>query len=272
MGGAGVLARVVVHPVKSLGGVDVPHALVEPQGLRGDRRWMVVDPQGVTVTAREVPRMLGIGALPTGDGLVLSAPGRADLPVAEPAPDPTVEVAMNRVGRATAAGGEADAWLSEAIGRDVRLVWLDDPRRRSVSPGHGGLPGDTLGFQDAGPVHLTPSASLAQLNRWLADEQDHPPLPMDRFRPTVVVDGDLEPFVEDTWGRVRIGDVVLRFGERCDRCVLTTVDLGTLRTSKEPTRTLARHRREDGKVWFGIRLIPEAPGTIAVGDAVVPLP
>ncbi|GEL94686.1 MOSC domain-containing protein [Cellulomonas composti] len=266
-----VLSQLSVYPVKSLGGVTVDRVEVERQGLAGDRRWMVVDAGGDTVTAREVPRMLGVRVSLEADGLVLAADGLDALRVPEPRGLPTTRVSMNRVGSATPAGAPADAWLTEAIGRDVRLVWLDDPGRRSVSPDHGGAPGDTLSLADAGPVHLTTTASLAQLNTWLADEQDHPPLPMERFRPTVVVDGDLEPFVEDTWAGVRIGDVELRFGERCDRCVMTTVDLDVLRTTKEPTRTLARHRREDGKVWFGIRLIPVTTGSIAVGDEVVAL-
>lgn len=270
MTGAKVTA-LAVRPVKSLRGVEVERVALDRLGPRGDRRWMVVDAEGHTVTARMDPEMLGITARPVVGGIELSAPGREPLVVAEPHGGPHVPVTLSRVGVATACHPDADAWLSDALGGPVRLVWLDDPGRRSVSPDHGGLPGDPLSFADTAPVLLTTTASLDALNGWLADERGHPPLPMERFRPTLVVDGDLEPFEEDRWSRVRVGDVVLRFAERCDRCVMTTVDLETLRTSKEPTRTLARHRREDGKVWFGVRFVPESAGELAVGDPVVAL-
>ncbi|ASR54807.1 MOSC domain-containing protein [Cellulomonas sp. PSBB021] len=265
------VASLAVRPVKSLRGVEVERVALDRLGPRGDRRWMVVGPDGATVTARQVPAMLGLTARPVDGGVELTAPGRVPLVVHEPRAGRRVPVTLSRVGEATACAAEADAWLSEALALAVRLVWLDDPARRSVSPDHGGRPGDPLSFADAAPVLLTTTASLDALNGWLAHERGHPPLPMERFRPTLVVDGDLEPFAEDRWARVRVGDTVLRFAERCDRCVMTTVDLDTLRTGTEPTRTLARHRREDGKVWFGVRLVPEQVGELVVGAPVVPL-
>ena len=265
------VASLAVRPVKSLRGVEVARVALDRHGPRGDRRWMVVGPDGATVTARQVPAMLGLTARPVDGGVELTAPGRVPLVVHEPRAGRRVPVTLSRVGEATACAAEADAWLSEALALAVRLVWLDDPARRSVSPDHGGRPGDPLSFADAAPVLLTTTASLDALNGWLAHEQGHPPLSMERFRPTLVVDGDLEPFAEDRWARVRVGDTVLRFAERCDRCVMTTVDLDTLRTGTEPTRTLARHRREDGKVWFGVRLVPEQVNELVVGAPVVPL-
>ena len=265
------VSTLAVRPVKSLRGVEVSRLALDRLGPRGDRRWMVVDGAGDTVTAREVPIMLGLTARPLDGAIELSAPGLAPIVVQEPRDGPRVGVTLSRVGWATGCPEHVDVWLSAALGRAVRLVWLDDPGRRSVSTHHGGRPGDPLSLADAAPVLLTTAASLGALNDWLAAEQDHAPLPMERFRPTLVVDGDLEPFAEDAWQRVRVGDVVLRFAERCDRCVMTTVDLTTLRTGREPTRTLARHRRADGKVWFGVRLVPETAGELVVGDPVVPL-
>jgi hypothetical protein len=93
---------------------------------------------------------------------------------------------------------------------------------------------------------------------------------MERFRPNVVVDGDLEPFVEDSWGRVQLGDVAFRVAKPVDRCVMTTIDLDSLTTGKEPIRTLARHRRWGGATWFAVQLIPDGTGVVRVGDEVVP--
>ena len=93
---------------------------------------------------------------------------------------------------------------------------------------------------------------------------------MVRFRTNVVIDG-VEPFAEEQWRSLRIGDVEIRFAEVCDRCVLPTYDPETLDKSHEPTRTLAKHHSWDGKVWFGVRLIPVTTGTIQLGDTVTVL-
>jgi len=228
------------------------------------------------LTAREHHEMLAFTATPgEAGGIVLSVPGRPPLAVPVPAGGRHVPVQLSRLAYATAAGERADAWFS-AAGLPARLVWLDDPARRPISPNHGGLPGDPLSLADAGPILLTTTSSLRQLNTWIAEHAVNqgrpvePPLAMQRFRPNVVVDddGDLAPFAEDRWDVVRIGAVELRFGEQCDRCVLTTIDPVTRATGKEPIRTLALHRRREGAVWFGVRLIPLAPGQIRVGDPI----
>ena len=277
-----MVSAVHVYPVKSLGGAAVQQAHVELAGLRGDRRWMLVDPDGDVVTARERHVLLSVTASWDGAGsepdvLTLTAQGRRPLQVRTPAGRPDVEVRLSRLDRATSAGQEADAWVSDLLGEPVRLVWLDDPARRPVGTHHGGTGTDPLSLADAGPVLLTTTASLAQLNSWVAAERAErgepasEPLAMLRFRPNVVVDGDLAPFVEDGWGRVRIGAVEYRFAEHCDRCVMTTLDPLTQAGGKEPLRTLARHRQWDHKVWFGVRLVPLSEGELRLGDEVEPL-
>lgn len=269
------VGALTLFPVKSLRGVAVREADVERHGLRGDRRWMVVDEHGETLTARRVPEMLAVTATPTPGGVVLSGDGLPSLTVLEPRGPATVAVDLSRLHLATAAGEAADAWMTAALGRPAQLVWLDDPSRRPVSPTHGGETGDPLSLADAGPLLLTTTASLRRLQAWVADEaqargEDAVSIGMERFRPNLVVDGDdLEPFAEDAWRRVRVGEVEYRFAEHCDRCVLTTIDPVTRAGGKEPLRTLARRRRWDGKVWFGVRMIPVAAGRVAVGDPVV---
>jgi uncharacterized protein YcbX len=270
---------IVVYPVKSAGGTELTMAGVEPWGLAGDRRWAIVDEQGQRVKAVTCPAIMTITATPTVDGgLRLAAPDVPEPLVANPSPDGEgTPVGFARLDRAILAGPAAHAWLSEVLGRRVRLVWLDDPTRRPVSPARGGRPGDTLSLADTGPLLLTSNPSLRQLDEWIAAgaaERGEPaprPLDMMRFRPNVVVDWDV-PFAEDDWKRVRVGDVRFRVSELCDRCAVPTFDPKTLEQGKEPTRTLARHRRSEGKVWFGVRLIPEADGEIRIGDEVVPEP
>jgi hypothetical protein len=173
---------------------------------------------------------------------------------------------------ATDAGPQAGAWFATLLDHDVRLVWLDDPTRRSVDPEYG-RPEDRVSFADGYPLLVTNTASLRQLDAWAADDAavrgDVAPDPLDmrRFRPSIVIDTD-DPFAEDHWRRIRVGTVEFRAVKPCDRCVLTTIDPDTLAKGKEPLRTLARHRRHDSKVLFGINLIPDHTGTIRVGDPV----
>ena len=262
------------YPVKSCRGQRLGQALVEPWGLAGDRRWMIVDGEGRFVTGREHPRLVLVR--PTaGEGFLrLATPGLPDVTV--PVPDPgtsglvPVTVWASRLDAAPASD-EAARWLSAAIGQDVRLVYLDDPTRRP-SPADYSQPGDVVSFADGFPLLLTGEASLGQLNEWIAEgpHAGEGPLPMRRFRPSVVVTG-AAPFAEDDWRLVRIGDVTFRNAKACGRCVFTTVDPGTAAKGKEPLATLARHRRWDGGMWFGVNLIPDAPragGVIHVGDPV----
>lgn len=272
-----VISGLRIYPVKSMAGLDVASARVEPWGLQGDRRWVVIDDDGVPITARTHHRLLHATPHPQPGGAIrLAAPGLESLTVTPPTGPPDVELAVSRLPTGTGAGRAADDWVSSLLDQRARLVWLDDPRRRSVGESHGGQPGDTLSLADAGPLLLTVVRSLQQLDAWMAEtaaeyaEPAPDPLPMVRFRPNVVVDGTERPFEEDGWETVQLGDEVkLRHGEACDRCVLPTIDPVTLRGSKEPTRTLARHRRWDHRVHFGVRLIPVSTGVIHVCDAVL---
>lgn len=273
------LTRVRIHPVKSFAGFDVPSATVLPWGLAGDRRWAVVDPEGAPVTAREENALLGLAATPLADDALRLGEERdaaGSLLVAAPRGAEPVAVGHSRQGTALPAGGEADAWISARIGRPLRLVWQPDPTARTVKPDYGGRPGDSLTLADASPLLLASEASLTLLNELAASDAaergdaEPAPLVMERFRPNLVVDGET-PFAEEAWTRVRIGDVEFRVEGCCDRCVMTTIDPETLVRGKEPIRTLARHRRREGKTWFGVRLVPvldaSAGDSVAVGDA-----
>jgi hypothetical protein len=261
------------YPVKSCRGQRLTEAVVEPWGLAGDRRWMLVDGDGRFLTAREHPRLVLAAPVPDGGVIRLSAPGLPDLTV--PVPGASAELVPVRVWRselmAAMASDEAARWLSKVAGMDVRLVYLDNPTRRPANPDFS-QQGDVVSFADGFPLLLASEDSLARLNEWIAAGKHarEGPLPMTRFRPNVVVAG-AEPFAEDEWRVIRIGSVTFRVPKRCGRCVLTTVDPQTAVKGKEPLHTLARHRRWDGNVWFGVNLIPDSPragDVIRAGDAV----
>jgi len=269
------------YPVKSCRGQRLATASVEPWGLAGDRRWMIVDPGGEVVTAREHPRLVLVTPVPAADGSIrLTGPSRPDLTVRVPLDGELVPVAVwESKLLATPAGAAADAWLSQVAGEPVRLVYLDDPMRRRPDAAYS-RDSDRVSFADGYPLLLTVESSLGELNELIAAGPlaSEGPLPMRRFRPNVVVAG-ASPWAEDGWRRLRIGDVVFRSVKGCGRCVLTTIDPDTAVQGKEPIATLARCRRWDGKVWFGVNLIPDLPqnglaagATGPVGDITVGSP
>jgi uncharacterized protein len=263
----GVLSMINRFPVKSCRGQQLQSATIEPWGLAGDRRWLVVDEDGQGMTARDYRRMLLVTpALRNDGGLRLSSPDappiEVDVPVGEPVP---VKVHSSELA-GTPAALDANAWFSKIVGESARLVYLDDPRRRHPNPRFA-RPTDYVSFADAYPLLLTTSASLAQLNDWIAEgpRADEGPLPMIRFRPNVVIDGTA-PWQEDGWRRIRIGAAEFRVVKGCDRCVMTMTDPDTAERTKEPIATLAKYRRWDGETWFGMNIIPDTPGVeIAVG-------
>ncbi|MFJ8942552.1 MOSC domain-containing protein [Streptomyces sp. NPDC102395] len=270
MGNAELLS-IHIHPVKAFRSVSLREAVVEPWGLAGDRRWALIDDGGKVVTQRQQPRLAQAAAeLLPGGGLRLSAPGLEPLTVEVPEPPATVsmEIFSDKV-KAVVAEEAAHAWCSAYLGADVRLVHMDDPAtRRPVDPEHA-LPGETVSFADGYPLLVTAGASLDALNALIAagGHAAEGPLPMDRFRPNLVVAGT-EPWAEDGWSRISVGEVDFRVAKMCGRCVVTTTDQSTSDRGKEPLYSLGRHRRIDGKLMFGQNLVPVSGGTIRVGDPV----
>ena len=264
------LSAIRRYPIKSCRGEDLTSAVLEPWGIAGDRRWMLVDETGEAVTAREQPRLLLVHPELVPGGVRLTGPDLEPLVVEVPS-GPHVDVTVFRrlAFAATVADDAAHAWFGKLVGAPVRLVYGDDPTRRPTNRTFT-RDGDCVSFADAYPVMLTNEASLAALNEWISAGPlaDEGPLPMVRFRPSVVVRG-APAWDEDRWRRVRIGEAVFRAVKGCDRCVITTTDPDDAGRGKEPIATLARYRRWDGVTWFGMQLVPDTPGiTIRVGDAV----
>lgn len=269
-----------VHPVKSMAGRAVPSAEVLLRGLVDDRSWMLVDGSGTMVTARTLHALVGVQAdTPVTDpsltrALRLAAPGFEELHVDLPG---GTEVPVDVFGNALTgvpAAPSAQEWVHQVLGRgDLTLLWCPRPEERVLDPRYT-RPGDHTAYADGYPLTVVSQESLTQLNDWIVegalDRGEEPPAPlgMERFRPNIVVQG-AGPFAEDDWTRIRVGEVTMRLVKPSPRCVLTTVDPATYETGREPIRTLARHRRVDGKVMFAVNAVPDRPGRVAVGDPVV---
>lgn len=259
------LASIHVYPIKSTRGIDLPASEVLPRGLPGDRRWMLVDANGRFLTARQHPCLAMVETAFDGDVLRVRAPDMPELtlPLQPSSPRLRRVQVWNDTLDAVLAGAAADDWFSQWLSKPVQLVQMTDDIHRGVDPDYG-QPGDEVSFADGFPLLLIGEGSLADLNARLAS-----PVPMHRFRPNVVIAGS-EPYAEDTWARLRIGEVEFEGVKNCSRCVFTTIDPGTGTKSPdgEPLRTLQTYRLGDGGIYFGQNLIPRRGGTIRVGDEV----
>jgi uncharacterized protein YcbX len=263
------LSALHIYPVKGLKGIELTEARCTERGLQHDRRWMVVDAEGEFLSQREHPRMATVWTDIVDATLVLSAPDAGDVVVPiEPAMAPPIRVRVwNSVCTALAVSNRADAWLSDYLGMRCRIVYMPDETRRTSNPQYAGYD-KLVGFADGYAYLLTGESSLADLNARLA-AKSHPALPMNRFRPNLVVAGSA-PFSEDHWKEIRIGDAVLRAAKPCGRCQVTTTDQATGEVKgPEPLATLSsfRESKEFG-VMFGMNLVTVRQGTIRLGDPV----
>lgn len=251
------------YPVKGCHRIEHDAAQVEPWGLAGDRRWAMVNAEGVAITQREAPRLTQLAVTPRTGGLELSAPGLPSLSVNEPIDGPEEQVRVFRRFDPLPARVAEKEWSSRFLGRDARLVWQADPTGRRILTHPA-----PVSLADGFPVLLANEGSLAALNDWLVEAGEEP-VPMTRFRPNLVV-GGAEAWAEDQWlgRRLRIGEMTFRAAGECSRCVVTTVDQETGETGRQPLRMLGARRRFGDKLLFAINLIPDMSGIMRVGDTV----
>lgn len=252
-----------IYPIKSTRGIALEESAVDRFGLRYDRRWMVVDQAGVFLSQRSHPR-LALVVPSVRDGMLQAdAPGmpRLETPLHPTASVATRVTVWDDTCAATWVGDRAAEWFSRFLGTPCTLVHMADQVVRPADPAFA-PPGTRVSFADGFPFLLISEESLADLNDRLAD-----PLPMNRFRPNLVVAGG-EPYAEDGWGRVEVGGVLLRVVKPCERCLVTTTDQATGERGKEPLRTLATYRKVGSGVMFGQNVVHEDTGLLRVGDPV----
>ena len=260
------LSALNLYPLKSAGGIALAAARVDGRGLAGDRRWMVVDSNRRFLTQRTHPRLALVSVKLVADGLTLGAPGMPALALRPPgAGGAAVGVQVwDDVCEARAAGREAAEWISGFLGESCEIVHMPDETHRMVAA-EVCVPGSEVSFADAFPFLLLSESSLEDLNRRLDR-----PVPMDRFRPNLVVRG-CAPYAEDGWRRIRIAAIEFHVVQPCIRCATTTVDQATGERGREPLATLATYRRDDAGVLFGQNLVHTATGELRVGDEVTVL-
>ncbi|UTV29466.1 hybrid-cluster NAD(P)-dependent oxidoreductase [Photobacterium atrarenae] len=259
---AAVLSQINVFPVKSIRGLSLSQAWVERQGLSFDRRFMVAKPDGSMITARKHPALVKVTTTLQPQGLTLSYPEMSPLVLKydQFALNETDTQVWKDSFSAYTTTSKADAWFSHLLGEPVKLLFTGEQSNR-VRPKIR----QNVSFADGYPMLVISEGSLQALND--RSTQRHS---MDQFRTNLVVSGT-EPFAEDSWKRIRIGEVEFEAVKPCARCILTTVDpkTGQFNERKEPLATLLKFRADQsGDVFFGQNLVARNEGVIRAGDLV----
>ena len=273
------ISQINIYPIKSLKGISLNEAIIEKRGLQYDRRWMLVDENGVFFTQREFPKMATIAIDLNENSLEVSSDEFENLLIPnQPTTDEKIKVRVwQSICDAIVLENNINQWFSEVLQTNCRLVYMPDESEREVNPLFN-QNDDIVSFADGYPFLIIGENSLVDLNSRLENE-----IPMNRFRPNFVVQNS-DAFAEDNWKKLSIGNTIFRTTKLCERCVITTVDQnGGFFTGKEPLKTLVNYRLAKdvfpdnfesfglGKnaVLFGQNLIAENFGeTVKIGDDV----
>jgi len=256
-----------VYPLKGAAGFSPRTWPVDERGLRHDRRFMVVDADGVFISQRTNQRMALIHAAISDAGLRISSPA-GTLDVAFPSSSaPTLRATVwDDCLEVRVADPNASRMLSEVLRVPAQLVWMPDDCERLTSVNRG-EPRRHVSFADAAPLLLTTTAALEELNTRL-QRSGSSAIPMDRFRPNVVVRGATAG-ADDHWRTLRIGNAAFRVSNACKRCKVITIDQSTGEfAGNGPLATLATYRADGPSVTFGQHMMAEASGSISIGDSV----
>jgi uncharacterized protein YcbX len=255
------VSSLIYYPIKACRGIEVDSSCVGRMGLEHDRRMMVVTPEGEFLTQREYPRLALVTPKLQGEVLELSAPNYENIQAGiQTSGTPwLVNIWKSKGVQAIDQGEEAAHWFSDWLGTGVRLVHIADRYKRLVNESYAINEDDHTAFADGYPILLTSEEGLEDLNSHLDS-----PVPMNRFRPNIVVKG-CEPFEEDRWNRIRLGGVELAVVKPCARCEVTTIDKETLEINKEPLKTLGKYRKHKLGAIFGQNVIPLNEGSIRLG-------
>lgn len=257
-----------IYPIKSLGGIRREDAFALERGFDQDRRLMLIDEHGKFITQRVFHQLSLLETGLSGSKVVVRHKKYSEKQLTislKPESGAMIDVTVwdDRT-KAIHLSDDADNWFSEFLQKPCKLVYMPEDSHRQVDSRYSEK-GENVSFADAFPYLLIGQASLDDLNSRLSD-----PVPMNRFRPNIVVQGS-PAFEEDRWELIQIADVRFKIAKPCARCILTTVDQETGIKGQEPLLTLSQYRSFNHKVLFGQNLIALNNGIIKANDPVTVL-
>jgi len=272
-----IVSQLCVYPLKSGQAIELPQAEVKTKGFVGDREMMLVSGSGKFITQRQFPKLAKVQVEFFGQNIILqledhSFPSLTFTPTLDGAAT-EVEIWRDRL-LAIDQGNEVAQWFHRLLNLDstkvCRLVKQSPEHLRAIADRYSSEDQDPIGFVDNYPVMLTATASLTKLNQRIVEIHlsQKQAISMERFRPNIVIE-TTEPFIEDRWSLIQIGEIQFEVAKPCSRCIMTTIDQhqGEKNQLKEPLNTLGTFRQLSEKgVMFGVNTIPQSEGIIKLGD------
>ncbi|MCG9791460.1 MOSC domain-containing protein [Flavobacterium algicola] len=263
-----LLSEIWIYPVKSLGGISLNASVVLDRGLEHDRRWMLVDEEGVFLSQRTTPQ-LALFSTDISDGFLKISHKSTEkefvkvplFPKFDSDDSKLTAVVWDDSIASYEVDKEVSEWFSAILKRKVRLVYMPEDSNRSVDPKYALTTNDVTSFSDGFPYLIIGQSSLDDLNARMAA-----PITIKRFRPNFVFTGGVA-YQEETFKHFKIGSVSFYGTNACERCVLTNVDpeRGVI-AGKEPLFTLSKYKRSGKNVIFGQNVIAVDRGNIKLGD------
>ena len=248
-----LLSEITIYPVKSCKGISLKEVAIDHAGPRMDRRWMIVDSEGVFISQRDCAKLAMVHTGLDDRFLFLSVPGLTPYMLAlNTSGTPRTVQVWKRTLEAVDMGDSVAKWLSQFLKVECRLVYLP-------------ASDESLSFVDRLPLHLISSSSFQDLAARLGKK-----IRANRFRPNLVVSCD-KPFEEDSWKRIQIGDVVFCLEKPCVRCIVPAIDQETVQRNDDTLKTLATFRKGEKGITFGQLLRPENTGIIRTGQKITVL-
>lgn len=271
-----IVTQLCVYPLKSGQAIKLQEAQVKAKGFLWDREMMLVSGSGKSITQRQFPILAKVQIQIAESNITLKLKDDAFPALTFPATLngrlTEVEIWRDHI-LAIDQGDEVAQWFHQLLDltadRVCRLVRQSPEHIRCLSRKYPQDEEQPVGFADNSPVMLTATASLAELNQRIAEiHSQSQAIPMNRFRPNIAIE-TTDPFIEDSWSLIQIGDIQFKMAKPCSRCIITTVDqqYGQKNQLKEPLNTLETFRQLSEKgVMFGVNMIPQNEGIIRIGD------
>lgn len=260
------ISKIIIYPIKSLGGIELQETEIDQFGLKYDRRWMIISSNGKALTQRENHDLSQFLVTIINETIIISHKKDQQFQIVLPlsiSRGKECEVSIwNDTCIALEADEVANKRLSMKLGQDVKLVYLPPQNGRIVDTKYA-QNGETTSFTDGFQILILGEESVNLLNSKLEEKVTY-----HRFRPNLLFKGGT-PHCEDEFGDFSIGEAHFKAVKPCSRCVVTTINPETSKVGKEPLKTLHTYRLINQKVMFGMNVIVKNANTIRVGDAII---
>lgn len=257
------LSEIYIYPIKSCAGISLQRAIVEERGLQFDRRWLLIDEKNRFLTQRQIPILALFHFEMQNDGFLVNFKDETSkifIPFKEISQNRTkVKIWQDEVS-VVLVDQKIDQWFSEILEQKVSLVYMDEVAQRQVDQKYA--KNTEVSFADGYPFLIIGQSSLDDLNSRLEK-----PISINRFRPNFVFTGG-QPYEEDDWHEISIGEADFTMTKPCSRCTITTIDQKTAETGFEPLKTLSKYRKKDQKVMFGMYMIANNKSVVNIDDQI----